>query len=315
MKGMSNMDVEKKNNAPAMPKGKKGIRNLNLKNAISRISKTSLNFLGNDLMLFSDFSEVPIPKRAFKMDCTFVVICRSGSAKFALNTIERQIETNDIILVNTNETVERVSISDDFNAFTIFISHNFMDDIIMHYEDISSLLLFSREHPILHLSDDDAKAFQEYYQILKYRIDDTENHFRKETVRSLLLSWIYYLSNIIYANQQTLMDRNKRRGDIIFANFLKLVEENFKAERRVTWYSDKLCISSKYLSTVIKDASHRTPNDWIDYYVILEARVLLKNTTKSIKEIADELNFPNQSFFGKFFKERVGCSPLSFRRE
>lgn len=311
------MDKEKTNNirrTGASAKTQKGIRNLNLKNAIIRISKTSLNFMGNDLMMFNDFSEVPIPKRAFKMDCMFVVICKSGWARFALNTIEREIRQNDIILVNTNETVGSVKISDDFNAMTIFVSHSFMDDIIMNYEDISSLLLFSREHPIIHLSDEDAVVFKEYFQMLKSRIDNGESHFRKEVVRSLMLSWIYYLSNIIYNLQQTIIDSNKRRADIIFASFLKLVEENFKTERRVTWYSDKLCISPKYLSTVIKDASHRTPNDWIDYYVILEARVLLKNTNKSIKEVADELNFPNQSFFGKFFKERVGCSPLSFRR-
>ncbi|MDO5447544.1 MAG: helix-turn-helix domain-containing protein [Prevotellaceae bacterium] len=311
------MDKEKTNKnkkVSSIAKTKKGIRNLNLKNAIIRISKTSLNFMGNDLMMFSDFSEVPIPKRAFKMDCTFVVICKSGSAKFALNTIEREIKQNDIILVNTNETVESVKITDDFNAMTIFISHSLMEDIIMNYEDISSLLLFSREHPIIHLADEDAIAFQEYFQMLQSRIDNSDNHFRKEIVRSLMLSWIYYLSNIIYNLKQTIIDNNKRRADIIFANFLKLVEENFRTERRVTWYSDKLCISPKYLSTVIKDASHRTPNDWIDYYVILEARVMLKNTNKSIKEVADYLNFPNQSFFGKFFKERVGCSPLAFRR-
>lgn len=311
---MSNMKAEKTNKQSARRKSKKGIRNLNLKNAITRISKTSVNFMGNELLLFSDFKEVPIPKGAFKMDCLFAVICNSGTAKFTLNTIEQEIQAHDVILVNANETVGGIEISDDFNAITIFISHNFMEDIIMNYEDISSLLLFSREHPILHLSEKDSKVFHEYFQMLMSRLDITDNHFRKEIIRSFLLSWIYYLGNIIYSNQQVIINKNKRRSDIIFANFLKLVEDNFRTYRRVTWYSDKLCISSKYLSTVIKEASHRTPSDWVDYYIILEARVLLKNTSKSIKEITDELNFPNQSFFGKFFKERVGCSPLSFRR-
>lgn len=291
---------------------KKGIRNLNLKDAITRTSKTSLNFMGDDLLLFDDFRKVPIPKNAFKMDCTFAVICLDGYATFTLNTEEKRLEKHDLILVNTNETVESVTVSDDFNAATIFISKNFIEDIIKNYEDLSSLLFFSREHPLIHLSDSDAEVFSEYYALLEKRLYTKDNHFRKEIIRSVLLSWIYDLSNIIYKAQQGLKT-NSRRSETLFANFLKLVESNFKEQKRVTWYSEQLCISPKYLSFVIKEASQRTPNEWIDYYIILEAKVLLKNSGLSIKEVSDKLGFPNQSFFGRFFKDRVGCSPFSFR--
>ena len=80
------------------------------------------------------------------------------------------------------------------------------------------------------------------------------------------------------------------------------------------WYAEQLCITPKYLSEVIKQVSKRTPNEWIDNYVMLEVRVLLKNTTKSIKEITEELNFPNQSFLGKYFKEHMGVSPSEYRK-
>ena len=272
----------------------------------------SLNFMGDDLLLFRDFDQIPIPHRAFRMDCTFAVICYQGSAKFAINTEVKMVEKNDLILFNANETVESISVSEDFNGVTIFISKGFIEDIIMNYEDISSLLLFSREHPIIRLSEKDVETFAEYYSMLEKRLHDMGNHFRKEIVRSTLLAWIYDLSNMLYSNQLVL-GSNKKRGDVIFASFLKLVETNFRKEKRVTWYSDQLCISAKYLSAVIKNTSGRSPNEWIDYYIMLEARVLMKNTAKSVKEVADELGFPNQSFFGKFFKERAGCSPLTFR--
>ena len=76
-----------------------------------------------------------------------------------------------------------------------------------------------------------------------------------------------------------------------------------------------MCITAKYLSETVKQVSKRTPNEWIDSYVTLEVRVLLKNSTKAIKEIALELNFPNQSFLGKFFKEHVGMSPSAYRKK
>jgi YesN/AraC family two-component response regulator len=100
----------------------------------------------------------------------------------------------------------------------------------------------------------------------------------------------------------------------MFTRFIKLVEEHCRTERRVSWYAGQLGITPKYLSETIKAVSRRTPNEWIDNYVILELRVMLKNTTKNIKQITEEMNFPNQSFLGKYFKEHVGMSPSEFRR-
>ena len=75
-----------------------------------------------------------------------------------------------------------------------------------------------------------------------------------------------------------------------------------------------MCITPKYLSEMVKAVSRRTPNEWIDNYVVMELRSLLKNTTKTVKEIAADMNFPNQSFLGKYFKEHVGLSPVSYRK-
>ena len=101
-----------------------------------------------------------------------------------------------------------------------------------------------------------------------------------------------------------------------FTSYFKIIKEkaDFKEERRVGWYAQQLCITPKYLSETIKQMSHRTPNEWIDHYVLIEIRVLLKNTTKSIKEITMEMNFPTQSFLGKFFREHMGMSPSDYRK-
>ena len=104
------------------------------------------------------------------------------------------------------------------------------------------------------------------------------------------------------------------RAEIIFTKFIKLLEGNFKQERRVGWYAEQLNITPKYLSETIKNVSRRTPNEWIDNYVTTEMRIQLRNSTKSIKEIAEEMNFANQSFLGKYFKEHVGISPSEYRK-
>jgi AraC-like DNA-binding protein len=133
-------------------------------------------------------------------------------------------------------------------------------------------------------------------------------------VRALLLAMFYDMSGVIYRIEQS-SAKKQSRSDVLFARFIALLQENFRKERRVGWYAQQLNITAKYLSEVVKSVSKRTPNEWIDSYVVLEIRVLLKNSPKTIKEITDELNFPNQSFLGKFFKEHVGLSPSEYRKE
>ena len=124
----------------------------------------------------------------------------------------------------------------------------------------------------------------------------------------------YDMSNVIWRVEQA-GGTPQTRADAIFAQFIRLLQENFRTERRVSWYADQLTITPKYLSEVVKQVSKRTTNEWIDSYVVLEIRVMLRNSTKSIKQICNELNFPNQSFLGKYFKEHVGMSPSEFRKK
>ena len=101
----------------------------------------------------------------------------------------------------------------------------------------------------------------------------------------------------------------------VFEMFIELVEKYHNKERSVGFYADKLCISPKYLSQIIKNVSGFSAPDIIDKYVILEAQHLLRHTDLSVKEIADQLNFPNQSFFYKYFKSHTGCTPNFYRQK
>ena len=121
------------------------------------------------------------------------------------------------------------------------------------------------------------------------------------------------MSGVIWRVEQRGV-KGQTRADTLFSKFIGILEKNYREERRVSWYAAQLDISPKYLAEVVKQVSKRTPNDWIDQYVILELRVLLKNSSKSIKEITELLHFPNQSFLGKYFKEHVGLSPSEYRK-
>ena len=148
---------------------------------------------------------------------------------------------------------------------------------------------------------------------IRQKVVDTSHRFRRELVMTMLKALIIDMSNVIYRFQQV-GDENQTRAEVIFRTFIQAVEKNYRTERRVGWYAKHLCITSKYLSETVRTVSRRTPSEWIDSYVTRELRVMLKNSTMSIKQIADEMNFANQSFMGKYFKEHVGMSPSQFRK-
>ena len=269
-------------------------------------------YLDDDLLLTERINEAPMPTEPRRMNFILIGLCTKGEVMYQLDTQKQVIKPGDILIVSDRHVVDSYQHSDDMEGLCIMMSVHFFREIIQNVSDISSLFLFSRLHPVMRMEKREIDTFKEYFQVIKKKIGDEGNHFRKDLIKTLLLAMFYDLSNMIYRVQNG--DKPQSRAEVIFTRFIQLVEKHFRQERRVSWYAQQLCITPKYLSETVKNVSQRTPNEWIDDYVILELRVQMKNSTKTIKEIAEELNFPNQSFLGKFFKEHVGQSPSRYRK-
>ena len=270
-------------------------------------------FLDNDLLLTEHINKAPMPTEPRRMNFILIGLCLQGEVMYELDTKMQIIKPGDILIVSDRHVVDSYRCSEDMRGLCMMMSVQFFREIIQNVSDISSLFLFSRLHPVMRLEDKEIETFKEYFQVIKQKIGDEHNHFRKDLIKALLLAMFYDLSNIIYRVKAD--GKPRSRAEVIFTQFITLVEKHFREERRVAWYAKQLCITAKYLSETVKAVSRRTPNEWIDDYITLELRVQLKNSTKTIKEIARDLKFPNQSFMGKFFKEHVGVSPLQYRRQ
>lgn len=270
------------------------------------------NFIGNDILI-TNMCDVPIPDGARRMNFILITLCTGGEARYTVDTQEQTVRKNDVIIISERHVVADYKSSLDIDGICIIMSVKFFYETISNVGDISVMFLFSKNHPVVSLTQNEADTFKSYFYMLKDKLADMQNHFRRELARTLMLAMFYEMSNVIYRVQQN-NSRRHTRADVIFTRFLHLVEENFKRERRVGWYAEQLCITPKYLSETVKSVSRRTPNEWIDRYVTFELRIQLRNFTKSIKEIAIDMNFPNQSFLGKYFREHVGMSPSEYRK-
>ena len=247
------------------------------------------NHIDSDLVVLDGFNSIPLIEMPRRMGCLLLALCLKGSATYTVDTVQYTVSANDLIIISEGQVISK--------------------DV----SELSSLFLFSRTHPVCTLLPSEIQPLMSYCNIIREKTGNTTHHFRKDIVRSLFTAMIYDISNAIY-RIQALGTRKYTRAEDIFTRFIKLVELYYRRERRVSWYADKLDITAKYLSESVKQVSKRTANEWIDNYVTIALRVLLRNTNKSIKEITQEMNFPNQSFLGTFFKDHVGMTPTAYRK-
>jgi len=271
------------------------------------------SFIDDDLVLFDECADMPVPAEPRRIKSIIMGLCLHGSIEYTADTQLHTAQANDALIINEGQVVGNFSMSGDFSGIAMMLSYNMFQEIVQGVHDLSALFIFARTHPVFRLLPNESQSVVEYFNMIKDKVDDHFHHYRRDVARSLIATMIYDLNNALYRIQQA-KDKKQTRAEAIFTRFIQLVEQNYKTERRVGWYGKQMCITPKYLSETVKQVSRRTPNDWIDYYVMVELRVQLKNTSKSIKEIATEMNFPNQSFLGKFFKEHAGMSPLAYRK-
>jgi AraC-like DNA-binding protein len=287
----------------------------NIKNTTLEEAKNwgNAEYLEEGLVLTDRIADAPIPREPTSMSFILMALCKHGKAQYSIDTREQTVKPGDLLFISERHIVDNYMASPDFECLCIMVSTEFYHGFIQNVKNVSSLLLFSMNNPVVSLTPREIQVYSNYYQTIREKMSDRGHHYRTNLVKALLLAMFYDMSNVIWRVEQQ-ESKSQTSADVIFANFIRLLEQHFRQERRVSWYAEQLCITPKYLSEIVKQVSKRTPNEWIDNYVILEISVLLKNSTKSIKEIAEELQFPNQSFLGKYFKEHIGVSPSQYRK-
>jgi len=149
-----------------------------------------------------------------------------------------------------------------------------------------------------------------HYQMVQDILNDEGFKIKEECIKSHVNIITAYIINQI--EKETSANVSTTYHERIFNQFMKDVRTFYAKERKVNFYADRLCFSSKYMATIIKEVSGRNPSDWIRDYVLLNAKAMLNSGEYSVQQVADLLNFPNPSFFGKYFRLYVGCTPKEY---
>ena len=241
-----------------------------------------------------------------------ILFCRRGSATVTVAQLRDRVTRDTLLLLLPGSILHLNERTDDFRVrFCAFSLELFSEAA---YRLDPSFFHILHEHAIIRLPDRIIEGVRNWFQMASYTYRDRGNIFRNTIIRNRLQN---VLLEAFDKTQRFAPDVHSQTGTTrqadLFQRFVALVHEHCTEQREVAFYADRLCISTRYLSTIIRSVAHSTAKEFIDRSVVLEIKMLLGSTELSVQEIAYRLHFPDQSYLGRFFKKHTGVSPTEFR--
>lgn len=275
-----------------------------------------IDYMDGNIAFHKDIRELPTENGTIRMNMYAMVPCLKGRLQVELNTETFTIESNDLLICRPNTLITNCMMSPDFNGAIMCISQRVISESFSQSNMWERAFHLSK-NPILHFeNNDNLRLFKLYGELLLEKAQSEHTLYKKEIISSLVKAIIYeLLTKVEESASITTNNIPTKQRDVLFKRFINLITDMAVKPRSVAWYADRLCVTPKHLSAVCKQVSGRTALDWISEYALIDIRYYLKNSEKSIKEIADLLDFPNISFFGKYCRQHFGMSPKEYRRQ
>lgn len=275
------------------------------------------SYTDKDILMIDDarLMSAPIPVR---LPMNIVAFCKAGRIQWNLNGEEIRFSSNQLLVCPPNTTFEGFMMSPDFEFKAILLSNRMLQSFLREKMNLWTEVLYIHKMHVITFDEDDMQIYVRFYEMMQGIMgSEKQNEYKTEVVHSLLRGAFLYLCGLLKSLRRTDDSIQSRinRSLNIFHQFLDILNNSPVKHHPVEWYASKLCVSPKYLSTICKNNSGKSANDWIRDQEIEDIRYYLKQTDLTMTQIADQLGFPNPSFFGKFVKEHFGMTPIQFRKD
>jgi AraC-type DNA-binding domain-containing proteins len=271
------------------------------------------NYADGDMMILYDLKNLET-SGTMEMEMVFIMICKDGTFNAEYNNRRISMHGKDMLICPPGTKLDNLTHSPDFDAVLFGLSYEKFQKTICSGLDIWALLLFASKHPVFHLLDIDIELTDGYFKVVEKKLQTSKEFYYKEIMNSLMEAIFYEICVVI--NREIKLNPKESygtQGENIFKKFIESITCFGKTERTVGFYADRLFISPKYLSAVIKTMSGKPALEWILEYSTDAIAHELRYSDLSIKEIANDFRFPSISSFGKFVKKRLGTSPRIYR--
>ena len=250
-----------------------------------------------------------------KLNALAIIICSEGEIEITCNFRKFSLTANTVFISQPHNTLS-LSVTDDFDGYIMAIEENELPKYMIDPKHLPELLDKAYDYPMIRLMEDEClKICRTMENISEYIKDKSASPFKSSIIKSGLSTFAYVIADILYSHMPNIEYelRSIKREKEHFNKFMKLLSENYMNHREVGWYADQMNLTPRYLTTTIRKVSGNTVSEWISRFIIKDAKYLLKHSDMTVQQVAYELYFPNQSFFGKFFRKHTGMSPGKYR--
>ncbi len=277
---------------------------------IEQASASSIYLLDDVFAIVDNPTFAIVPNHPYRNPLIIGVYCTSGSGKGRVNTKIFDLVQHSLMIVLPGQISELIDISPDFRATYIIMTDEFTNSLgIGNTFSLNNIVASS---PYIYLEERAKDSLENYLTMCRSLIPQTNNPHQLEILQLLTRAFFLGLGYFIHNIEQ---EGRESRSSELTRRFLELVEQYYTEYRELSFYANKLNLTTKHLSRVVKEASGKHATEWIEKYIILDAVTQLISTNCTVKEIAYRLNFPSQSCFGKYFSRIVGLSPAAYRGE
>lgn len=275
--------------------------------------------LGDDIIIFESEELIKQYEHLLfnpsRLDAIMIFFCTKGSMRLRINLKEYDI-TEGMMVVNLPQNIIQVVSSDNFKAKGLIIAVEYMKSINVEPKMLMPLYKHFQFHTINSPTAQELASIGKYGELLNDSVSSRDSIYKANIVKGLISAICYKIIDIVQSGVETPTQESGRdRRAEIYERFMRLLIEYHCHDRSVGFYAAKLGLTPKYFSKVIDEFSGKSAAEWIDEYVILEVKTLLRYTRMPMSQITSHLNFSNQSFFGRYFKHHTGITPGEYRKK
>mgnify|MGYP003295751102 FL=1 len=270
-----------------------------------------------DISIYDNYSGVNRDFNFFQIDGEYkmcdsflTILCMRGRARFRIRLHDIEIKRGSYLVIGSNDPFYIVESSEDFHIDVVRVGESVFS---LSYDEVlkNRLERLTANNPTSKISERKTMMFHIIHSYLKVLMKERHDFYRDMIIYEYVKIFLYEACHIL-DDTHSISNLGKKDRSIT-SQFFQMVESEFKENRQVEDYAEKIGISSKHLAHVIKKSTGKYPSEWMDNYVLLESKRMLRTSDESIQSISYDLNFATPSHFGKFFKKRTGMTPKEFR--
>lgn len=270
--------------------------------------------MGNDIIISSQLKEyLDLLGFPLRIDALVFCVCTKGCVSITINLSEWEVKQNSYVISLPENIIGINSICDDFEGYVILFSMDYLRKISIDLKDVLPYYAYVRSHPCFSVASLNVEKITQFYDLIYSSLKDENSMRKNDIIKGLVTSMIFKLSEDLDEFGLKTISVKTKSKEYYFMKFMDLLLQNFREHHNVDFYADKMALTPKYLSSLMKEISGISASLWINDYIVVEAKTLLKSSDMNIKQVADYLYFPNPSFFSKYFKQHTGLTPKEYR--